>query len=371
MRPDSSRQNALLVALAVTVAACTGAGDPSTVVEPTTGGIETTTTTTAPSSTTTTVATTTTTTTNAGSLVPGLRVDWVPIDPAGEPKAVVTPTGIVLPVVGRDGDFYVVTTPCANQATVAGSPITGANVVIDPGHGGEEPGAVGPEHGLAEKDLNFAIAEEVKALLEAAGATVVLTRTADYRITLATRGEIATNLAPQAFVSIHHNADPDEVRATPGTETYYQIASEDSKRLSGLVYEETFQAFAPYGDIGWVSDTDAGAKYRLTDSGGDYYGILKRTAGVPAVLSEAAFISNPAEEALLLTPEFRTAEARAIARAVVRFLGTADPGSGYVEPYPGLSRRDQAAAPPGARTPPSADTARRSRSRPGGTRRAR
>ena len=343
MEARHARQNALFVVALGLAAACSGAGDPSTVAEPTTSEVETTTTTTvAPSSTTTTVATTTTTT-NAGSLVPGLRVDWAPIDPAGEAKAVVTPTGIILPVVGRDGDLYVVTTPCNNQATVAGTPVTGANVVIDPGHGGEEPGAVGPDHGLTEKELNFAIAEEVKALLEATGATVVLTRTSDYRITLATRGQIATNLAPQAFVSIHHNADPDEVRATPGTETYYQIASEESKRLSGLVYEEVAQAFAPYGDIGWVADTDAGAKYRLTDSGGDYYGILKRTAGVPAVLSEAAFISNPPEEALLLTPEFRSTEARAIARAVVRFLGTPDPGSGYVEPYP----RTQPAGPGG------------------------
>ena len=69
-------------------------------------------------------------------------------------------------------------------------------------------------------------------------------------------------------------------------------------------------------------------------NGGDYYGILNRTAGTPAVLSEAAFITNPPEEALLSDPQFQAVEASAITRAVVRFVTTADPGSGFVEPYP-------------------------------------
>ena len=322
----STRQNVLVLA-ALVLAACTG-GDP-TVSAPTTS-------TAAPSTSTSTTSTTgapaTTTTTAAGGLVPGVHVDWAPIDPNGEAKAVVTPNGIVLPVEGRDGDAYVVATPCANHATVTGTPITGANVVLDAGHGGEELGAVGPRD-LQEKEVNFAVVAEVKQLLEAEGASVVLTRTADYRITLATRGEIATNLAPQAFVSIHHNAEPDGPWPSPGSETYYQIASADSKRLAGLVWEEVHAAFTPF-TASWMADTDAGAKYRLSSSGGDYYGILKRTAGVPAALSEAAYISNASEEQLLATPEFRHAEAVAVARAVVRFLGTADPGSGYTEPYP-------------------------------------
>jgi len=283
------------------------------------------TTTTAPEPTTTTAPTTTTTT--------APPVIWPEAPRDGSPRAVVTPTGVVLAVSSalEDGRFVAVS-PCGGEVTVAGQPMAGATVVLDPGHGGGEPGAVG-SGGLREKDVNLAIALEAKRLLEAEGADVVLTRTGDYRITLAARGAIAQALQPVAFVSVHHNAAPDETRPTPGSETYFQIASPDSKRLAGLVYEELFAAFSAH-PITWAADRDAGAKYRPNSSGGDYYGILKRTAGIPAVLSEAAFISNPEEEALLADPAFQRAEAEAITRAVTRFATTDDPGSGFVEPYP-------------------------------------
>lgn len=260
-------------------------------------------------------------------------IPWAAVPTDGAARAVVTPNGTVLAVlaVNADGSF-VARSPCGNEVTVAGTPLTGANVVLDPGHGGDEPGAVGPA-GTTEKAVNLAIAQETKRQLEALGASVLLTRTADYRITLASRAAIATNLQPQLFVSIHHNAAPDEPRDGPGAETYFQIASPDSKRVSGLLYEELVRAFTPY-DIAWVADRDAGAKYRLRASGGDYYGILSRTAGVPAVLSEAAFISNAPEEQLLADPGFQAVEARAITDAVVRYVTTRDPGGGFVEPYP-------------------------------------
>ncbi|MEO7572706.1 MAG: N-acetylmuramoyl-L-alanine amidase [Acidimicrobiales bacterium] len=291
-----------------------------------------TTTTVAPTITTTTVAPTTTTT------VPPIA--WPAL--VGGPRAVVTPTGVVLAVVRPNADgTFVARSPCGYEVTVAGTPVMGANVVLDPGHGGDEPGAVGPA-GATEKAVNLAIAQETQRRLEALGATVVLTRTADYRITLASRGAIATNLQPQLFVSVHHNAEPDEVRQTPGAEMYFQIASPESKRASGLIYEEVVGAFSAY-DIDWAADLDAGAKYRLRSDGGDYYGILSRTAGVPAVLSEAAFISNPPEEALLVDPAFQAVEAEALTRAIVRYITTPDPGNGFVEPYP----RTQPAGPGG------------------------
>ena len=276
---------------------------------------------------TTTVADTTTTV-----VAPTATVAW-PQVAASEPRAVTTPTGVVLAVLSARADgTFLARSPCGNEVIVPGSPLTGATVVLDPGHGGEEPGAVGPA-GTREKDVNLAIALETKRQLEGAGATVVLTRTGDYRITLASRTAIAKALDPEVFVSIHHNAEPDEVRATPGSETYFQIGSADSKRAAGLVYEELVAAFSSY-PIEWGADFDAGAKYRPSAKGGDYYGILSGSAGVPAVLSEAAFISNPPEEALLNDPVFQAVEAAAITRAVVRYVTTDDPGSGFVEPYP-------------------------------------
>ena len=82
---------------------------------------------------------------------------------------------------------------------------------------------------------------------------------------------------------------------------------------------------------------------RLSRDGGDYYGILRRSAGVPGALAELAYVTNPPEEALLRTPEFQAVEGRAIARAVVRFLTTDDPGTGFVGP----SDRSEPAGPGG------------------------
>jgi N-acetylmuramoyl-L-alanine amidase len=255
---------------------------------------------------------------------------------------VVTPAGIPLAVLRDLGDGrFVVRAPCSGEATVTGTRVQTATVVLDPGHGGGETGAVGPG-GTREKDVNLAVAEAAKAKLETLGATVVLTRTSDYRITLLARAAIATSLHPILFVSIHHNADPDGPHDGPGSETYQQIGVADSHRAAGLIWEEVTRTLAQH-QIAWVGDTDAGAKYRPAGDGGDYYGILRRARPVPAVLSEAAFLTNPPEEALLRDPAVQQAEGEAIARAIVRFATTADPGSGFVTPYP----RTQPAGPGG------------------------
>jgi N-acetylmuramoyl-L-alanine amidase len=314
----------LVVALVVVLAVAGCSDDPSTVASSTT---------TTGKTTSTTVATTTTVPPTTATTQP--PVPWAPVPTSGDAKALVTPTGVVVPVLGRNGDAWVVRTPCAGEQTVSGgTPLYGANVVIDPGHGGtREPGAAGPT-GLREVDVNFDVAQRLQKALEAKGARVVLTRTADYEETLATRAEIATKLQPQVFVSIHHNAEPDEPRSAPGTETYYQIASTQSKRLAGIIYREVTAALSAY-HIGWVGDRDAGAKYRPGKDGGDYYGILRRTAGIPAMLAELAFITNPPEEKLLATPAFRQVEADAVARGIVEFISNPnDPGAGFVTPYP-------------------------------------
>lgn len=310
----------------------TAASSPSSTTSTTAPGTPTS----APTSETTATTELPTTTTTAPPIA------WPPLPDDGVARAVVTPTGVVVGVQADRGDgTYLATSPCGVAVVVPGTPLTGATVVLDPGHGGVEPGAVGPG-GTTEKDVNLAIAQEAKRQLELLGATVVLTRTADYRITLASRAAIVQSLQPPLFISVHHNAEPDEPRPGPGAETYFQIASAESRRAAGLLYEEVVGAFSAY-PIEWVADFDAGAKYRPRSDGGDYYGILSRTAGVPAVLSEAAFISNPPEEALLADPAFQAVEAGAITRAAIRFLTTPDPGSGFVEPYP----RTQPAGPGG------------------------
>jgi N-acetylmuramoyl-L-alanine amidase len=252
--------------------------------------------------------------------------------------------GVVMGVDAVERGWAHVISPCENSLWVKiseGHIEQTADIVIDPGHGGGEPGAVGPA-GLKEKELNLVVAQMTAEALGAEGVRVVLARTGDYRQTLAARVAVATALEPKAFISVHHNAAPDEAWPKPGTETYYQTGKSvdsakvaESKRLAGLIYEEVVKALSAYS-ASWVADRDAGAKFRLGDSGDDYYGILRRSAakGVVASLIELAFVSNPSEEALLMRDEVRRAEANAVARGIIRFLRTNDPGSGFTTPYP-------------------------------------
>lgn len=324
-RAPGARGVPAAVAVALVLTACSSGG-----ADQATGTTTTATSRTSTTSTSTTVATTTTsvatTTTTAPAALPALRSD--------APRVLATPKGFILPIEGGGPGAWTVMTPCGKTATVRGGDTIGAaTVVVDPGHGGEETGTTGPG-GTVERDLNMAVATRLKASLERAGATVVLTRTGDYRIALTTRAEIAQKLKPPVFVSVHHNGGNDEVRATPGTEVYFQIASAASKRLAGLIYAEEYRYFSSLPNRRWYADRDAGAKYRPNDSGGDYYGILRRTAGVTAALSEALFLTDPAEEALLARADVQQGEADAITRAIRRFMLSDDAGTGYVEPYP-------------------------------------
>lgn len=259
-----------------------------------------------------------TTTTTAPPLFPPL--------PDAPPAAVRTPTGVVVPVLGGTDGAWEVLTPCASTAVVAGEPVGPVHVLLDPGHGGSEPGAVGPT-GLEEADVNLDVALRVRDHLEGLGARVVLTRETDLRVTIESRAALANALRPLAFVSIHHNAAPAMRQDRPGSEVYHQSDDPTSRRLAGLVYEELFNELSPFGTV-W-SATNPGVLARRGTDGIDFFGVLRRTAGVPSILVEGSFLATPPEEALLRTPEFQDAEARAVARGLLRLLASDDPGAGY------------------------------------------
>lgn len=244
--------------------------------------------------------------------------------------------GVLVPVTAIENGWANITTPCSLSRWMPvdeGVGLAKPEVVLDPGHGGGEPGAVG-QGGLQEKVVNMDVANKTKAALAVAGVPAHLTRTEDFRATIGFRVAVANAVKPVVLVSIHHNADPDGPLPKPGTETFYQFRSADSKRLSGIVYEEVVKDLSPLG-AQWVGDTDAGAKWRLNSRGGDYYGILRQSgeAGVIAILAELAFLSNPSEEALLGREDVRAIESEALARAIVRYRSTNDPGSGFTTPY--------------------------------------
>lgn len=274
-------------------------------------------------------ATTSSTTTIPVPEVLAYDAGGVPVN--GQTTGVVrTPSGWVVPAIEQLDEGFRVWTPCGREQRISGGEyIREVDFVIDPGHGGSEPGAVGPA-GTREADVNLAVGRLVAEALEADGHTVVMTRDADVRVPIVTRAEIGLALDPIAMISIHHNAGTEAVSGVPGTEMFFQLGSADSRRLAGLLYEETRRVLDPLGGV-WFSMPDAGAMGRVNDAGTDYYGMLRRPAAITSVLAEFAYINNPIEEALLLRADVRAQLAEAVRAAVARYLKSDDPGSGYTD----------------------------------------
>ena len=207
---------------------------------------------------------------------------------------------------------------------VVGAGASSKKIAIDPGHGGTDPGAVGPT-GLKEKDVNLQIALKLKAKLEAQGHTVVMTRDKDETVSLENRVNKANNANADIFVSIHCNAaeNPD----AKGTETYHYPESSKGKKLATEVQKKLVKA---------LETTDRGVKE------GTYY-VLKHTK-MPAILTEVAFISNPSEEEMLKKDETREKAAQAIKEGIDTYFSTADGGVwvpvdkfGLLTPYVGVA----------------------------------
>ena len=236
--------------------------------------------------------------------------------------------GVIFPIVENTEWGKIVTTPCnAEIIHNGGEFLETVDVVIDPGHGGPETGSVGA-NGLVERDLNLIVALLVEKELLSLGYTVALTRRTDLHMPIRQRTAIANSLSPKAFVSIHHNGGAQRRSDVPGTETFHQVNSSESKRLAGLLFEEIFESFKNYW-VPWVNTVHNGASSRLSEPGRDAYGILRDTPDIPTAIAEAVYLSNPPEAELLILPEVQQVEAEAITRAIHRFISSSDPGSGF------------------------------------------
>ena len=188
--------------------------------------------------------------------------------------------------------------PAAGDRAVAGN-LAGWKFCVDPGHGGAETGAPGPT-GLLEKDVNLRVARKLKNLLEAEGAEVLMTRYDDSAVSITQRWQMANAWGANRFISIHHNA-MDNQPGVNGTETWVDIsASQDSFQLANSVQAEL------------VGEFKLGNRGVKTATG---FGVLKNTS-MPAILTEASFISNPQEEQRLRDDSYLTREAMAIMRGI-------------------------------------------------------
>ena len=181
--------------------------------------------------------------------------------------------------------------------------VQGKLVCLDPGHGGSDPGAVGPT-GLREKDVNLAIAQQTAALLRAAGMEVMMTREGDYYVDLSTRAVMANDHGAAIFVSIHANAALNNPAAN-GTSTYTYDGWQKEERayLSALLQAELVNALG-LRNIGIFRED---------------FAVLRNTQ-MPAALVEVAFISNPAEEQRLAGSDFQERVANALVQAITRYF---------------------------------------------------
>lgn len=181
---------------------------------------------------------------------------------------------------------------------ITDGPLRGHIVAIDPGHGGTDPGAMGPT-GLREADAVLDVGLRLRELLVKDGIRVIMTRETDSTVELADRPKMARERGATIFVSIHANAS---TRASVnGSETYYLTAQ--SLVLAQMIQDELGVI------LGVPSRGIKTASF-----------LVLRDNDVPSVLVETAFITHTDDEARLKDSEFRQHLAQAVYRGITRFL---------------------------------------------------
>ncbi|HAY23450.1 MAG TPA: N-acetylmuramoyl-L-alanine amidase [Desulfobacterales bacterium] len=175
--------------------------------------------------------------------------------------------------------------------------MTNLCIAIDPGHGGEDPGAVG-KTGVQEKVVALAVALRVAAILRPI-ADVKMTRVDDTDVSLENRA----NVEADAFISIHCNASV--FRDSNGTETFYHPVSVIGRRLAERIQAKVVSA---------LGTRDRGVKKSPN------LAVLRLTK-CPAALVEIAFLSNVKEEAMLEEPKIHALAAQSIAEGIAEAMG--------------------------------------------------
>ena len=162
-------------------------------------------------------------------------------------------------------------------------------ICLDPGHGGKDPGAVGPS-GLKESYIALEVAKKIKWFLNRFGYMVSITRTDDTFVGLEERARIANNSEADVFCSVHFNAAES---SADGIETWYPNNIDNQGRsyeagaaLSYIVHNSIMRL---------VATTDRGCKFKDVER--EEFYVIRKTL-MPACLLELGFITNPASEAL-------------------------------------------------------------------------
>lgn len=196
----------------------------------------------------------------------------------------------------------------------AGSGAKGT-IVLDPGHGGSDPGMVGVS-GISEKILNLVYAKKLAALLETDGYRVVLTRTTEDGLydadepnkkaqDMQRRCALIEQEQPLLTVSIHQNSYPADA-SVRGPQVFYYQHSAEGQKLAVLIQD-------------CMNEQLEIARPRVQKANSSYY-ILKRSAGTTALV-EFGFLTNPQEEALLQDEDYQDRAVRAVRDGILLYLG--------------------------------------------------
>ncbi|MDD2999012.1 MAG: N-acetylmuramoyl-L-alanine amidase [Candidatus Riflebacteria bacterium] len=177
-------------------------------------------------------------------------------------------------------------------------PLKGISIMLDPGHGGTDPGAVGPT-GLKESAVNLRVARYLRDLLRADGADVMMTREGDTSLSLGERVILADKHRPDLFVSIHHNASLKPVLKNRG-EIYYNAIDHGLSRIVGRNMTDELIKLG-FGDESII--VPAG------------FFVLRNNPS-SSILTEGSYISIPAVEKGLKTGKALTNQAEALRRAI-------------------------------------------------------
>ena len=181
-------------------------------------------------------------------------------------------------------------------------------VILDAGHGGSDSGKVGI-NGAKEKEINLKITEHIKELLEKEGVQVVLTREKDEQLAeskvedLKCRVRMMNDTKPALAVSVHQNSYHEG--NVFGAQVFYYRTSEEGKKAAGII-QNALQQVNPENT----------KKIKANDT---YY-ILKKTE-VPTIIVECGFLSNYEEAQKLITEDYQTAVAEAVAEGILSYIG--------------------------------------------------
>jgi len=251
--------------------------------------------------------------------------------------------GVVLALAGRSGEAagtsLTVNLPPAATDRIYGSPVARGRpiVVIDAGHGGRDPGARSVSGEIAEKDLTLALARELRDdLVKRGRVRVAMTRDDDRYLTLDDRAAVARRLNAGLFVSLHIDSAPNPLAHGASVYSLSDIASDAEAARFAAAENRGAAADGAIGSVQAIlsdlamraqmsASADLAARL-VNKSAGRFelrpephrfasFHVLRRAA-TPAVLFEAGYISNTDDEALLRTPEHRSAIALALAQAI-------------------------------------------------------